>query len=828
MSVLDYLIGVLFFALTVGAIGVAAGIVVRRRLRHLDALLQVLAWTVIGLAGLVAAELLPAALTILTRITVLVIALALLGAAWFVPAAPRSVHADAPRRGAPSGRLSWAIAAIGVGAVVVWALAYLVSEVRVPVQHIDYMTFTMPGIARWIQSGSIWINNEFTPHIPTGTYPNTGDLVLMSGVLPWHNDAFVRLVNYPLLALVGLATYALARELRAPRASAALLAAMTVATRAVLAPAVQDVKPDTFMLATFGVGLVFLVRQWRSGRQSDLVLAGIGFGLAFGSRWYGISSVVVVLVVWVAVAVLARRRPHALLRTTGGLVAVVLLTGGFWFVRNAVVTGNPIFPVRVAPFGVTIFGGGPDVLTARIGFTIAHYLLRPRIWTNDLLPDYRLAVGLAGLVAVLGTLVGVGVAISRPRRRRSDTERWMALALAAVAILVVCAYAITPGSAQGLEGRPLAGLVAGNARWAMPALIPAAAVTAWMAGRIGRARVVVELVALVAVAEGLRHTLRGIPLSHLVGVAAALAVLAGATALLRARIDDHGRWLGRVASRRRAVYGARGPSRAWAWSAATLALVAALAGGDLAQRRLNRARYPGRDAAIDWVLARAPAGHRVGLAGDWSVYGIPPQLPLFGPDLGNRVGYVGPVVGGMLLEYRQRGTFVAALRGGRYDLLVLGRGVTPSFPHRPSSFFSSISPATQEEWVHAAGYVPVARSQRFILYRAPGSLTRVDVGTGAESARRPMQWRRTQPRQRLRSLSHSLRPSVTSNPARAHRAPAPSTRTPAIMRVIHVPRRRMIHAYSLLALRCAVLLAAPHGVCRVDAAPWWKATARGS
>src|SRR5919108_613993 len=61
------------------------------------------------------------------------------------------------------------------------------------------------------------------------------------------------------LALIALSVYALGRQLRAPRATALLTAAVVVALPAVMVQGVDRVKPDAMTLACFGAGLVFLV-----------------------------------------------------------------------------------------------------------------------------------------------------------------------------------------------------------------------------------------------------------------------------------------------------------------------------------------------------------------------------------------------------------------------------------------------------------------------------------------------------------------------------------------------------------------------------------------
>ena len=86
--------------------------------------------------------------------------------------------------------------------------------------------------------------------------------------------------------------------------------------------------------------------------------------IAFGTKWYGVSSVAVLVVVWIAARLLrAREAPTPARCATALLVgALALLGDAAWLARNLVESGNPVFPVKVAPFGVTIFDAPPDVI----------------------------------------------------------------------------------------------------------------------------------------------------------------------------------------------------------------------------------------------------------------------------------------------------------------------------------------------------------------------------------------------------------------------------------------------------------------------------------
>ena len=681
MPLADYVSGLAFLAVTLGGVGLATALLVRRRLGHLAGAPRVVAASLVFVAGVVAVHLVPGVLGVLSRWTVLAAtALAVVGALRLAP-----VDSEPEARPAPpqSGRVSIALAALAAGALTAYTAAAAWRASAVPSAGVDTLTFHLPNVARWIQGGSLWQVDHFVPIWSLGNYPQTGDVVTLASVLPWENDAFAQLVNVPFVALAAFAVYAIALELGAPRATAVIFACLVPAIPEFTEIAHGGTMPDVILVAVFSGGVLFLLRAGRHGRTSDLLLGGLGLGLAFGAKWNGVAVGVTTVVVFAAALPVARPPLRLVAGRTAVAGGVMLAVGGFWFLRNLVKSGNPIIPVKVELAGVTVFDAPPDEVRECVGNTIAQYLTSPDVWADYIWPGYRQSLGwpaLACAVALVGALVILAV------RRPPIREAAPVLGVAALAIALVAVYTITPFSALGHEGEPV--LAGDQSRYLFPPLALAAAVGAFAAGRLGRARVVAEALATLAVLAGLWK-----------GFEVSTAAVVGGTVVLLAA--------GAVAWRLRPP-----PALAWA-AAAAVALVLVVVGYER-QQTFNDARYADpAEPALTWIRDNARSDTRIALAGAWDLEGTIPVLPAFGPDLDNEVEYVADTDQRVLREYTSRDDWVRAVRGGDFDLLLVARGGYDRRCPIPGS------ETDEEEWARAEGFPIVAQSHRLILHRLP-------------------------------------------------------------------------------------------------------------
>ena len=735
----EYIEGLALFGTMLAACAGGALLLARRYFPRLEGAERLLAPALVTTLGILAVHLVPAMAGLLARGSVIVASgLWLVGCVWFSrgaapaadPAAPGGVAEEAGGTSvvpSPAGeaedvargvqRLPELLARADVsarvlvgfslGVVLALLLVSLRDNLTAAPLSVDLLNFHLPVVARWIETGSIWQIDVFLPDVSPGHYPQSGDVILLAAVLPWRNDWLAHLAVFPYWALTGVSVYALARRLRAPAPAATVAACLTLVVPALAIPALSAGLVDPVMLFGFATGACFLLRHRETGSRADLVLAGLGLGLAFGTKWYAVWAVAIVLAVWAGGSLLERRGAGAVARDGAVLCGLVALAGGIWMLRNLVESGNPVFPVEVSPLGLTIFDAPRDTVRESAGFTLLHYVGDAGVWSEFIWPQLRRLLAWPSILIAVAAFAATAYLTFRPSPRlrlrgRTGQEplpRREILAVALCGIALLFAYLVTPYSAGGPEGYPF--LVAADARYAVPALLAGAAAAAAVAPASRVLAVVLGIATPFALIDGARWSAGGgseaasvDPLTWggviVVAVLAALAWPAFAARASAART--------RIGSTRPALLA----------GAAAVALLLVAVAGRVVEDRYNDHRYTGADPALDEFAAAAAEGVDVGLAGLWDDAGISPVLPAFGPRYGNRVAYVGRDDGDVLRRYTTAPAFAAALERGGYDLLVIGRG-RPEAPEVP-----------ELRWAEEAGYAPVAESDRLVLLaRAP-------------------------------------------------------------------------------------------------------------
>jgi len=323
-----------------GAITAFAGVVC------VLALVQVLV-VVAGLAGVSLGR--PAA----AAIAVAALALSWVFATKF-PAPPGGVPSPDPDGDRPvrlPSLLVWLPgAALLAWAGWVWVELWVLARLRPPYDW-DGLYYHIPAIHEWVVAGRVAFIDRLTD-IPFVNFPMGVELSVFFLNRLTGATWIVNACNLWYWPLAFLAIVVIASRLGARGAWPWIAGAMVTGAPVFVSQSVSCYIDPGFaaaVMASIAASAIFVWESGGSARRWSPVLLGMTAGLALGSKGTGLPFATVVLAVSAFGAawnegVTRWRRWLPRVAVAG---VVVLIVGGYWYVRNAAVTGNPVYPIQI-------------------------------------------------------------------------------------------------------------------------------------------------------------------------------------------------------------------------------------------------------------------------------------------------------------------------------------------------------------------------------------------------------------------------------------------------------------------------------------------------
>ena len=217
---------------------------------------------------------------------------------------------------------------------------------------------------RWWKAGRLFLVAAPFGENAATYFPANGDLWFTWLLASWGGDRLARVGQAPFLLLAAVASLWVCARLGAGR-SASLIAACWFASSTPLLLYSFEPNVDTIFVAGYMMAVYFFLLALRRRRgHAGAWLGALAAGGAVGTKAVGVVFIPPLLVL-TAAAVLCGSEP---VRTRIVRSLVVLLgpfvSGGYWYGCNAVLTGNPLYPLDVRLLGRTILPGwyGPEAM----------------------------------------------------------------------------------------------------------------------------------------------------------------------------------------------------------------------------------------------------------------------------------------------------------------------------------------------------------------------------------------------------------------------------------------------------------------------------------
>jgi hypothetical protein len=286
--------------------------------------------------------------------------------------------------------------------------------------------------AHWYQAGVI----EYVPFTYQTYYAYNSELVALWFVLPTGHLAHAGIATLLFAGLLVAATMSIAETHEVPPPVPLALLAALLASHKLMYFARTFNGTDLAMSVYVLAAIAFTVRP---PSLRSAAWAGLAGGLAIGTKVSAVPLLGLLGLFWVARALLSWRNGTAPYRALGlpALFAIGLcVLGSYWYIRNLIHTGNPVFPATVGPLVGPL---EPEVARRtslmfwieKDGDTLEWWLdmIGSRLWW----PPH------IGYAAVVGYVFAFGAALKRDRR--------VYALIAVIGITFVVLHAFQPFSA---------------------------------------------------------------------------------------------------------------------------------------------------------------------------------------------------------------------------------------------------------------------------------------------------------------------------------------------------------------------------------------------
>jgi hypothetical protein len=288
----------------------------------------------------------------------------------------------------------------------------------------DVWTYHLSFPLEWVTSGELRNELQHYGDLSPPFYPIDAGLVAWSILAGAGSDLLARFAQAPFLATALTAFVSIPVALGLPPWSGLVAGGIFLSLPMVNGMTVLAMN-DLSLASALVIALAWLLIWNRQGGLRLAAMAGLSTGLFVGIKssalLYGL-----LLIPLVAAGVLrGRKRPASL----GVFLGSSLLTGGFSYLRNWIITGNPLFPIHFELFGRRLAEGW--FALGRLMRTDFHRLpLRPvlagELAIKELGWQYLLLLAAYGLgigLLVVRWLVGAGSFSMLPRRGTASEHR---------------------------------------------------------------------------------------------------------------------------------------------------------------------------------------------------------------------------------------------------------------------------------------------------------------------------------------------------------------------------------------------------------------------
>lgn len=257
----------------------------------------------------------------------------------------------------------------------------------------DDLSYHFVFPVEWLKTGTLDTPITICDDPSPPYYPINGSLFFLWLIMPFRSVFLANLGQLPFFIMAFLALYNISRKIGISKEFSFYAAGLFIFIPNIFRQ-MEIGYVDVMMAALYLVCVNFLINLSRNFSLKTAILWAIAFGIFLGTKTSAIIYGLVLLLFFGCI-IIKNSKIKYLKKIVFILLVFVLfslLLGGFTYIRNIILTGNPLFPAEIKLLGHKIFNGVMPISSYRDQWTSQEFNL-PKLLFHE---------GMGGQFLVLG------------------------------------------------------------------------------------------------------------------------------------------------------------------------------------------------------------------------------------------------------------------------------------------------------------------------------------------------------------------------------------------------------------------------------------------
>ena len=254
----------------------------------------------------------------------------------------------------------------------------------------DDLNYHFTFAVEWLKSGTL-VNPIVVSDYPAPSYyPLNGSFIFFWLLLPFKNVFLADLGQVPFYIIVFLSMYSIGKKVGLKHRYS-IYASILLLLVPNYFKQMRIAYVDVMVTGFFMLALNFLANLRKDFNLKNVLLVGLSCGLLIGTKIIVIPHALIITFCFLGLSFFGLVRNKLYLRFFSSVlifILAVLITGGFSYMRNFVMTGNPVYPLQLKIFGITFFKGvlGGEFINNEAGaFALGKFLFHEGVGAGFIL-----------------------------------------------------------------------------------------------------------------------------------------------------------------------------------------------------------------------------------------------------------------------------------------------------------------------------------------------------------------------------------------------------------------------------------------------------------